>query len=131
MLGFCTATGEIDLTTAPSLSADLHDTIDHSDVEVVVVDCTGLTFIDSAGFHALLEASVYAVEHDHTLVIRHLSPACAHPPARIEERASSGARGVKRRDGAADLAPADSVVATAAAELATTEKDTSIFRKVS
>jgi hypothetical protein len=27
MLGFCTATGEIDLRTAPTLSVDLYETI--------------------------------------------------------------------------------------------------------
>jgi anti-anti-sigma factor len=77
MLGYCKVTGEVDLATAQTLSADLHDIIDHSDVELVVVDCTDLTFIDSSGFYALVEANAYAVGHDHTLVIRHMSPRCA------------------------------------------------------
>lgn len=77
MLGLCTATGEIDLATAQAFRAILRDTIDHSDVEPVVVDCTGLTFMDSQGFHALVNASEYAVRHDHTLVIRNMSRACS------------------------------------------------------
>jgi anti-anti-sigma factor len=76
MLGFCTAAGEIDLATAPTLSANLRGTIDHSDVEPVVVDCIDLTFIDSQGFHALANATAYAAQRHHTLVIRHMSPAC-------------------------------------------------------
>ena len=76
MLGFCKAIGEIDLAAAPTFSANLRYAIDHSDVEQVVVDCSGLSFIDSAGFHALIAASKYAVRHDHTLTIRHMSPAC-------------------------------------------------------
>ena len=63
MLGLCTAMGEIDLATAPTCRATLRDTIDHSDVESVVVDCTGLTFMDSQGFHALVNASEYAIRH--------------------------------------------------------------------
>jgi anti-anti-sigma factor len=77
MLGLCKAVGEVDLATAPKLSANLRGTIDHSDVEPVVVDCTDLTFIDSQGFHALVNASEYAIRHDHTLVIRNMSPACS------------------------------------------------------
>jgi anti-anti-sigma factor len=77
MLGTCTAVGEIDLATAPAFKADLHDAIDTSDTDVVLVDCSGLTFMDSAGFHTLLDATEYAVRHGHTLEIRNLSPSCS------------------------------------------------------
>lgn len=77
MLGTCGAIGEIDFATASVLSGDLHDAIDNSDTEQVVLDCSGLTFIDSSGFHALVEATAYAVGNDHTLVIRHMAPSCA------------------------------------------------------
>jgi anti-anti-sigma factor len=77
MLGTCKALGEIDTATAPSFHADLHDAIDNADEAFVHVDCSGLTFIDSAGYHALVDATSYAVGRGHTLVIRNLSPSCA------------------------------------------------------
>jgi anti-anti-sigma factor len=76
MLGFCTAEGEIDLATASALSANIRGAIDDSDVAKVVVDCTNLTFIDSQGFYALVNATAYAIQQDHTLVIRNMSSAC-------------------------------------------------------
>ncbi len=36
-----------------------------------------MTFIDSAGYSALVDATRYATRHGHTLVIRDMSPACA------------------------------------------------------
>lgn len=42
-----------------------------------VIDCSAITFMDSAAYHALLEAHEYAIDHDHVLVIRSLNPACA------------------------------------------------------
>jgi anti-anti-sigma factor len=77
MLGICTAFGEIDTATAPAFYADLHDAIDTSDAVVVSVDCSDMTFIDSAGYHVLVEASEYAVRRGRSLVIRNLSPSCA------------------------------------------------------
>ena len=77
MLGTCTALGQIDTATAASFNADLHDTIDSSDEAFVSVDCSGVTFMDSAGYHALVDATSYAVRRGHTLVIRNLSPSCA------------------------------------------------------
>ncbi len=77
MRGTCKALGEIDTAAAPSFDADLHDAIDNASEALVNVDCSGLTFIDSAGYHALVDATNYAARHGHTLVIRNLSPSCA------------------------------------------------------
>lgn len=77
MLGTCKALGEIDTATATAFDAELHDAIDNADEAFVNVDCSGLTFIDSAGYHALVDATNYAVRRGHTLVIRNLSPSCA------------------------------------------------------
>ena len=77
MLGTCTATGDIDMATAPSFSADLHDAIDRSDESLVSVDCSGVTFMGSAGYRVLLDASGYATHRGRTLVIRNMSPSCA------------------------------------------------------
>jgi anti-anti-sigma factor len=76
MLRTYRATGEIDLATAPALTADLRDTVDASDEVLVSVDCSDVTFMDSSGFHALVDATDYAARQGHTLVIRDLSPSC-------------------------------------------------------
>ncbi len=77
MLGTSKAIQEIDRATAPAFNAYLHDAIDTSDEVLVVVDCADVTFMDSAAFHVLVDATEYAVRHDHTLLIRNLSPSCA------------------------------------------------------
>jgi anti-anti-sigma factor len=77
MLGMCMATGEIDMATAPSLSADLHDAIDDSSHALVTVDCSGITFMGSSGYRVLLEATEYATRQGRTLVIRDMSSSCA------------------------------------------------------
>jgi anti-anti-sigma factor len=75
--GVCKALGEIDTATAPAFSADLRDAIDGSDGAVVCVDCSGVTFMDSAGYHVLVDVTNYVVRRGHTLMIRNMSPACA------------------------------------------------------
>ena|SRR5258708_204413 len=77
MPGTYKAFGEIDTATAPGFNAELHDLIDNSDEAVVSVDCSGVTFMDSAGYHELVDATNYAVRRGHTLVLRNLSPSCA------------------------------------------------------
>ena len=73
MLGTCTPTGDIDMASAPRFRADLHDAIDGSDEPRVSVDCSGITFMGSAGYRALLDATDYASRRGHTLVIRDMS----------------------------------------------------------
>jgi anti-sigma B factor antagonist len=45
--------GDLDLSTAPRLSSAVKE---HSDAEVLVVDLTATTFMDSSGVHNLIEA---------------------------------------------------------------------------
>jgi anti-anti-sigma factor len=71
------AIGEIDLATAPAFNVSLHSTIDRCEEALVSVDCSGVTFMDSAGYHALAEATGYAARRGHTLVIRNASVSCA------------------------------------------------------
>jgi anti-anti-sigma factor len=73
MLGTYRVIGEIDLATAPGLTAGLRETIDTSREALVSVDCSGMAFMDSSGFHALVDATAYAGRRGHTLVIRNLS----------------------------------------------------------
>jgi anti-anti-sigma factor len=73
MPGTCMAIGEIDTATASAFDADLRDAIDSSDEAHISVDCSGVTFMDSAGYHVLVDATNYAVRRGRTLVIRNLS----------------------------------------------------------
>lgn len=77
MLGIRKADREIDASSAPAFNAHLHDTIDDSDEEVVVVDCSDITFMDSAAYHVLVNATEYAVRRGRALVVRNISPSCA------------------------------------------------------
>jgi anti-anti-sigma factor len=77
MLGIITATGDLDTTTAPAFNANLHDAIDNSDEAFVSVDCSAITFMDPAGYHALVDATNYATRRGRTLVIRNMSLPCA------------------------------------------------------
>ena len=76
MLGTWKAIGDIDGATGPAFSAALRDTIDSADQTLVSVDCSGVTFMDPAGYHALVDATRYAARRGHTLVIRNMSPSC-------------------------------------------------------
>ena len=77
MLGTCITSGDIDRASAAAFGAEIYDTIDDSDDELVSVDCSGVTFMDSAGYHVLADATRYAMRRGHTLVIRNPSRACA------------------------------------------------------
>ena len=77
MLGICKAVGEIDAVTGAAFGVLLRDAIDGSDEPLVSVDCTGVTFMDPAGYHALVDATQYAARRGHTLVIRNVSTPCA------------------------------------------------------
>ncbi len=77
MLGIGNADWEIDASSAPAFNALLHDTIDTSHDWLVSVDCSDITFMDSAAFHVLVNATEYAVRRGHALVVRNMSPSCA------------------------------------------------------
>ena len=68
---------EIDLATAPAFLAAIREMIDWADDRAVVIDCSGITFMDSSAYHALLDAHDYAIQHEHLLVIRSLAEHCA------------------------------------------------------
>jgi anti-anti-sigma factor len=69
--------GEIDVGTADAFRAGLYEIIDRSDAPRVFVDLAAVTFIDSAGYHALVDADEYAIRSGHVMVIRNLSAQCA------------------------------------------------------
>ena len=73
----CKASGEIDLAAGPAFNVSLRAAIDCSEEAFVSVDCAGVTFMDSAGFHVLADATRYAATRGHTLVIRNASRPCA------------------------------------------------------
>ena len=65
--------GEVDLATAGAFRADLYTSVDRCDTPLVVIDLGDVTFIDSAGFHALVDATEYALGRGHVMVIRNVS----------------------------------------------------------
>jgi anti-sigma B factor antagonist len=79
MLGICKALGDIDRSSASSFDVELRDAIDsaEADDDVVRVDCSGVTFMDSAGYRVLVGATAYAVRRGHTLVMTNMSSSCA------------------------------------------------------
>jgi anti-anti-sigma factor len=68
---------EIDHASAPAFLAAMCEMIDWADNRAVVVDCSSITFLDSSGFHAFMDAHEYAIERDHLLVIYGLAENCA------------------------------------------------------
>ena len=68
--------GELDLLTAPKLSAELDTVIRHRDGDVVI-DLRDAVFIDSAGLHILLNAHRRLIKAS-----RHMSVLCREGPVR-------------------------------------------------
>jgi anti-anti-sigma factor len=68
---------EVDVANAPAFLAAMCEMIDWADNRAVVIDCAGITFMDSSAFHALVSAHSYAVERDRMLVISGLRSLCA------------------------------------------------------
>jgi anti-anti-sigma factor len=62
------AVGEIDLVTVDALRRELDGA--REEVATVVLDLSGVTFIDSTGLHLLLEASRNSAAGDWAFVVR-------------------------------------------------------------
>jgi anti-sigma B factor antagonist len=67
-LGLLTLTGEVDLYTAPRFKDDLVALIE-SDVAAVVIDLSGVTFIDSTALGVIISGVKRLHEHDGRLAI--------------------------------------------------------------
>jgi anti-anti-sigma factor len=52
--------GELDVDSAPALSAELNTALDDQQTAAIVVDCAGMSFCDSTGLNALLAARLRA-----------------------------------------------------------------------
>jgi anti-sigma B factor antagonist len=61
--------GDVDVATAPALRAELHQAIG-ADGSRVIIDVSGMDFIDSAGLGVLVGALKRAREADVVLVLR-------------------------------------------------------------
>jgi len=68
--------GELDMGTAPGLSEEVELAV-WSTVGAFVLDLSGLTFLDTAGLHALLRARAFLAREDRPLVL-----VCPPGPAR-------------------------------------------------
>ena len=67
---FCDAIEQLQRDALDKPRPELVVKVDRSDEAFVSVDCSGVTFMDSAGYHVLVDATDYAVRRGHTLVIR-------------------------------------------------------------
>ncbi|QMU70560.1 STAS domain-containing protein [Streptacidiphilus sp. P02-A3a] len=52
--------GELDLDSAPALTSELTAALGEPEIELIVVDCEGMSFCDSTGLNALLAARLRA-----------------------------------------------------------------------
>jgi anti-anti-sigma factor len=68
--------GDVDRSTAGAFRDGLCLRIDQSNTSIVGIDLAGVTFMDSAGYRAVVAANAYAVRTHHQLVIRNLSASC-------------------------------------------------------
>ncbi len=66
--------GEIDLATVDELSQGLYAAADIEQPEVLVVDLTGVTFMDSSGLGMLAKVRKRQAAHDGQTLIRGASP---------------------------------------------------------
>jgi anti-sigma B factor antagonist len=66
--------GELDIATAPILRENLAP-FEGNGVSTIVLDLRDLTFIDSSGLLAFLEARRRAMSHGHRLIVSGASPA--------------------------------------------------------
>jgi anti-sigma B factor antagonist len=67
--GVLTLEGELDLETAPEFDRQL-DRIHTTEVTRVLIDLSGVTFMDSTGLSSIVRASRFAESNGHSLVLR-------------------------------------------------------------
>ena len=63
---------EIDYAGATAFRDGLYERVDQSDTPIVHLDLAAVTFIDSAGYHALADATEYAHRRGRVLLIQNL-----------------------------------------------------------
>jgi anti-sigma B factor antagonist len=66
--------GDVDLLTAPRLQRELADLIDGQGNLSVIVDLSGVTFLDSTGIHALIDARERMLRHGGDLILSSPTP---------------------------------------------------------
>ena len=65
---------DVDIETAERLRADLDPLVSDLHVDLLVLDCRGLTVIDSSGMHLLLDVRQTLVDQGRRLRVTNLSP---------------------------------------------------------
>lgn len=70
--------GDLDFDAAPQLRAELVALADDFAIKDIVLDCRDLTFIDSAGFHVLLDLQRMLESQGRRMHIEHLSRSLRH-----------------------------------------------------
>jgi anti-sigma B factor antagonist len=61
--------GEVDLETAPELDRQL-DNVDQTPLEHLLIDLSGVSFMDSTGLRSIIRAQKVAESNGHTLAVR-------------------------------------------------------------
>ncbi len=69
-----TVRGDLDLASAPRLQGTLSDLIEGQGARRLVVDLEGLTFIDSAGIYALVQALKHVRRRGGDLALKNVTP---------------------------------------------------------
>lgn len=69
--------GEVDMSNAPSVRQRIAEQVTPDD-DTVILDLSGLTFIDSAGLHIVFELSAVLGERRQRLIV------CAPPGSQVE-----------------------------------------------
>jgi len=69
----CNIRGELDIATVPEYRALLRRAINGSDADLLV-DCAQMTFIDSTGITALLEAHTLLSQRGREMLVANVSP---------------------------------------------------------
>lgn len=66
--------GDLDATSSRNLKRKLEEQIEQYKPQSVVIDCVGLTYIDSTGLGVLVSAMKKVKEHGGIIRITHLKP---------------------------------------------------------
>jgi anti-sigma B factor antagonist len=69
--------GELDMATAPRLSATAHAELDRPDCRTLVFDVSGLDFVDSTGVGCWVEVRNRASAEDRQVLVRAANPVVA------------------------------------------------------
>lgn len=69
----CTAAGEFDPHTGPQLDGEVRAAVFTSEAKCLVLDLSGIRFMDSSGLRIVIDLHTFMRERDGRLILRHPS----------------------------------------------------------